>query len=86
MFFSRKVLKFERCGDGKLLVFSNPAGHPENLAMSRNVRKSLSPKLDTQKMAIDVKKGKTLRSCQNAELDTTIFVKTTQISCSGQWH
>ena len=25
MFFSQKVLKFERCGDGKLLVFSNPA-------------------------------------------------------------
>ena len=28
MFFSRKVLKFERCGDGKLLVFSNPASPP----------------------------------------------------------
>ena len=24
MFFSRKVLRFERCGEGKLLVFSNP--------------------------------------------------------------
>ena len=42
--------------------------------------KSISPILDTQKNGY-AKKGKTL----SAELDTTIFVKTTQISYSGQW-
>ena len=53
MFFSRKVLKFERCGNGKLLVFSNPgleapdeAPHDAHNDVRHDTLQNLNPSLE----------------------------------------